>query len=304
MGKKCLKCGYERQLTDTFPDYGCPSCGAVYAKMEALNGLTQGQENHGSTKSCPYCGEKILAVAKKCKHCQSDLTQPASSVIATKAPYADYGIFLLALPVFSTLLIWFWVGNMNLLQNPLQTLSIIGLSTVFITALIAAMEAAKVGMVSNKQQGTYSPIAWFFIILLLWIIGYPAYLYKRRKYGLTNFLVIGVIVALFFIGSQLILGISIEQQKAKVRDILGLHHSSQDSIELQRQNIEATLDIFRLENGRYPSTSEGLQALFTPPSGMSSWNGPYLKGSNAQSIGNFSYENINGQPIVTYKSSQ
>lgn len=25
------------------------------------------------TKACPYCGEQILAVAVKCKHCGSDL---------------------------------------------------------------------------------------------------------------------------------------------------------------------------------------------------------------------------------------
>lgn len=35
MGKVCRKCGYERQLSDYAPDYECPKCGAVYAKVEA-----------------------------------------------------------------------------------------------------------------------------------------------------------------------------------------------------------------------------------------------------------------------------
>jgi DNA-directed RNA polymerase subunit M/transcription elongation factor TFIIS len=33
--KDCLKCGYQRLPTDTGPDYSCPKCGAVYAKVEA-----------------------------------------------------------------------------------------------------------------------------------------------------------------------------------------------------------------------------------------------------------------------------
>ncbi len=28
------------------------------------------------TKSCPMCGEEILATAKKCKHCTSNLVKP------------------------------------------------------------------------------------------------------------------------------------------------------------------------------------------------------------------------------------
>ncbi len=37
------------------------------------------------------------------------------------------------------------------------------------------------------------------------------------------------------------------------------------------------LDSFRLDVGRYPTTSEGLQSLITRPSGVETWNGPYLK---------------------------
>lgn len=36
------------------------------------------------------------------------------------------------------------------------------------------------------------------------------------------------------------------------------------------------LDAYRLDMGRYPSTSEGLSALYTKPSTSSNWFGPYL----------------------------
>ena len=33
--KTCLKCGHTRTATDAGPDYACPQCSAVYAKVEA-----------------------------------------------------------------------------------------------------------------------------------------------------------------------------------------------------------------------------------------------------------------------------
>lgn len=34
--RSCLKCGHVRRADDEGPDYACPACGAVYAKLEAL----------------------------------------------------------------------------------------------------------------------------------------------------------------------------------------------------------------------------------------------------------------------------
>ncbi|MDR2172732.1 MAG: type II secretion system major pseudopilin GspG [Burkholderiales bacterium] len=50
-----------------------------------------------------------------------------------------------------------------------------------------------------------------------------------------------------------------------------------DAARIQIQQIAQTLDLFKLEVGRYPTQSEGLQALITAPSGLSRWNGPYWK---------------------------
>lgn len=46
---------------------------------------------------------------------------------------------------------------------------------------------------------------------------------------------------------------------------------------LQIEELGAALDLYRLEVGQYPSTREGLDALIERPSGVSLWNGPYLK---------------------------
>src|SRR3954462_6497499 len=41
--------------------------------------------------------------------------------------------------------------------------------------------------------------------------------------------------------------------------------------------LEKSLDQYRLDTRRYPSTEEGLTALVAKPSTEAGWNGPYLK---------------------------
>ena len=170
-------------------------------------------------KNCPFCGEKILAIARICKHCRSDLEQDATDKASTK-PAVDYGIFLLAIPVVTTMLIWFWVSGMNLFQSPSETMVLLMLTTVLGTAIVAAMEASKVGMKTDRKKGTYSATSWFFIISLLWIIGYPVYLYKRKHYGLTNRLIAGILIGIIFVSSWSVINSAIEAKKAEIRDNL------------------------------------------------------------------------------------
>ena len=106
---------------------------------------------------------------------------------------------------------------MNLLQSPGDTMALIMLATVLGTAMVAAMEASKLGMRSDRNKGTYSATAWFFIIALLWIIGYPVYLFKRKHFGLANRLVAGILVALIFVGSWSVMNSAIESKKAEIR---------------------------------------------------------------------------------------
>jgi len=42
-------------------------------------------------------------------------------------------------------------------------------------------------------------------------------------------------------------------------------------------NIGLALDMFEMDNGRYPTTEEGLAALRTNPGSLTNWKGAYLK---------------------------
>ena len=91
---------------------------------------------------------------------------------------------------------------------------------------------------------------------------------RARHAGMT---LIEILVVLTLIG--VVLGIvgtnylgKSEQAKAKAAKI-------------EIEQIGQALDLFKLELGRYPTTSEGLQALVAAPSGLSNWAGPYWKKS-------------------------
>ena len=42
-------------------------------------------------------------------------------------------------------------------------------------------------------------------------------------------------------------------------------------------NIATALKLYELDNGRFPSTEEGLNALLSKPASAAGWNGPYLE---------------------------
>jgi general secretion pathway protein G len=55
-------------------------------------------------------------------------------------------------------------------------------------------------------------------------------------------------------------------------------------VSVAKQAIErlgAVLDMYKLDVGTYPATSDGLAALVDKPPDAANWNGPYLKGNAA-----------------------
>jgi general secretion pathway protein G len=48
---------------------------------------------------------------------------------------------------------------------------------------------------------------------------------------------------------------------------------------VQISNLATSLELYHLDMGRYPTSSEGLQALIASPHGAVGWNGPYVSKS-------------------------
>ena len=62
----------------------------------------------------------------------------------------------------------------------------------------------------------------------------------------------------------------------KVLDQLGGAKSKTAAVQIKE--LEQSLDLFKLDVGRYPSDAEGLRSLVERPGSANGWNGPYLKG--------------------------
>jgi len=89
---------------------------------------------------------------------------------------------------------------------------------------------------------------------------------KRRTRGFTliELLVVLVILGLLlgFVGPQV------------VKYLAG---AKSDTARLQVEQLGAAMDLFPIDIGRYPSESEGIDALVEAPQGLERWNGPYLR---------------------------
>ncbi len=55
-----------------------------------------------------------------------------------------------------------------------------------------------------------------------------------------------------------------------------LGSSKVKSAKIQIESLGAALQLYRIDNGGYPTTSEGLKALVDKPGNAAAWNGPYL----------------------------
>jgi general secretion pathway protein G len=75
-----------------------------------------------------------------------------------------------------------------------------------------------------------------------------------------------------------IIGLIVALVGPRVLNYLG--ESKVKTAKIQIQGFTSALDLFYLDTGRYPMSSEGLTALVQRTAGLAAWNGPYLKGGS------------------------
>ena len=100
----------------------------------------------------------------------------------------------------------------------------------------------------------------------------PARDRNRSDAGQQGFTLVEMLVVITIIG--LIMGL------IGPRVLNYLSESKVKAARIQLQSFGSALDLFYLDAGRFPSTSEGLTALVQRTPGIAAWNGPYLKGGN------------------------
>jgi general secretion pathway protein G len=92
---------------------------------------------------------------------------------------------------------------------------------------------------------------------------------RASRHGESGFTLVEILVVITIIGMIMAL------VGPRVLNYLG--ESKVKAARIQIESLSSALDLYYLDVGRYPSSSEGLAALAQQPGGVQTWNGPYLR---------------------------
>ena len=99
-------------------------------------------------------------------------------------------------------------------------------------------------------------------------------MFYRNKNGFTMIEIMLVVIIIAILAALVVPNLSGRGEQARKA-------AAKADIE---SNLAASLDLYELDNGRYPTTEQGLKALLEKPTSAplpNSWNGPYLKKKKA-----------------------
>jgi len=241
----------------------CPSCGKLitvqvsYTKsdlpqpkkftMAKVQATTQYQQQSQNEKPCPFCGESILSVAIKCKHCGSMLSNANQHVQnisshdngLTPRPFGVLGVIALILPLITAIFI-------TPLLSSFEMGLLVGFGLVIVTAFLINAEARAVGAGSpsdlkpngKRREG---PILWFTAILLLWIVCFPMWMFRRAQYGLRNLGFVAILVVLAYLSLPPIIT-SVVESASNGTSVGSASNTGKLSIEELKKQVVASIN--------------------------------------------------------------
>jgi hypothetical protein len=195
----------------------CPKCHSTMTVPERYTG----RQLKCTTCGTPFSVDKPDTAAPAA----ADTAAGQAAVKPEHRSRDGVGLFLLIVPAAAIVLMWAWIGQMNLLQGPGSALALVIAVTVIATAALAGHEASTLGMgrpgnVDKRGRSREGPVAWFFLVLLLWALCYPMYMYRRHRYGVHNHLLIAALLVVGCVGSALALSNAITQRSTEVVNVL------------------------------------------------------------------------------------
>jgi 4-amino-4-deoxy-L-arabinose transferase-like glycosyltransferase len=174
-----------------------------YSTVQALHVSQAGMENAPwvevamppAMKAPPIMQPMVAAITPA----PSLPSHPIASIATPERSKPDetLGIIILLIPLIGIFLMWYSPAT---LLFPLSALIVAS------TAILVGVEANKLGVGKEKkfdkkgrEKRQTGPVGWAIFVLVVWLVGFPSYLYWRSRYGAKNMLIGGIGVAILFL---------------------------------------------------------------------------------------------------------